>query len=83
MWLHSVLRELEAKNRFDYPGGVRARITDDGQTGFVAANISATLDGYQLPTCRVSFVFTRIAGAFRLVCDHHGFPGPKTVRSEH
>jgi hypothetical protein len=76
------VRELEANSRFDYPGGIRARITEDRQTGFVATNITATLDGNQLPTFRVSWAFTQIAGTFRLVCDHHGFPSRQTSRPE-
>ena len=67
-------RELEAKSRFEQPGGIRAHLTADGQTGFAATNISAAVDDYQLPTFRVSLVFSRTADGFRLVCDHHGFP---------
>jgi len=69
-------RELEAKSRFEQPGGIRAHLTEDGQTGFVATNISATVDEFQLPTFRVSLVFSRTDDGFRLVCDHHGFPAP-------
>lgn len=57
-----------------YPSGTRARLSRDGQTGFVATTVDIAMGGSPLPSMRVVWVFTLIGGQFRLVCDHHSFP---------
>ena len=71
------LEELQSTLRVDVVGGIDAALTPDAQTGYLATHLSSTVAGKRLPTLRVSWVFSRLAGnQFRLVCDHHAFPTP-------
>ena len=71
------LEELQSTLRVDVVGGIDAALTPDAQTGYLATHLSSTVAGNRLPTLRVSWVFSRLAGnQFRLVCDHHAFPTP-------
>lgn len=71
------IRQLEQTMRCEFPGGLRGQLTPDGQTGFVAGNVVATFGEDSLPPFRLGWIFTRLDGAFRLVCDHHSAALPE------
>jgi hypothetical protein len=65
------IEQLEQTMRLEFPGGLTSELTPDGETGFVAGNVIANFGDDSLPAFRMAWVFTRVDGAFRLVCDHH------------
>ena len=64
-------KELESVMQCEFPGGLRAALTPDRTTGFVAGNVVAAFGEQSLPPFRLGWVFTRLDDVFRLVCDHH------------
>ena len=75
--MRAQFEELQSTVRVDVVGGMHTAMTPDGQTGYVATHLSPTIAGNQLPTYRVGWVFSRVAGnEWGLVCDHHAFPTP-------
>ncbi|MGB8383469.1 MAG: nuclear transport factor 2 family protein [Dermatophilaceae bacterium] len=64
-------KELESVMQCEFPGGLRAALTPDRTTGFVAGNVVAAFGEQSLPPFRLGWVFTRLDDDFRLVCDHH------------
>jgi hypothetical protein len=65
---------MEGAYSVDFLGGIRARLTGDGETGFVATTTDAAVGEHRLPSMRVACAFSLIDSRFRLVCDHHSIP---------
>jgi hypothetical protein len=66
--------QLAATSRHRLLGGVQTRMTRDDQCAALTGVVALDFGGGPLPPFRLGWIFTRMAGAFRLVCDHHSLP---------